>query len=1419
LTAQIEEALVKEDYKAASVRIQEGLAGYPEDRGLLKLQAVVRKQRDDTEKSLYIEQQTSQARRLLDGGQEEKALALLQSALEKYPAEPSLKAMVVMVEQNLERTRKEQEKTEVLQSAREAIRRKAYSIAIAILKAASEKTTASEFDELLQFAQNEAENQAKRQKIDKVADDARRLTAEDKYPEAIALLDATLQEIPDQELQIILADITRHVDEFNAGVEKAITTAERLVRQDRYAEAIKVLEGQSAEYGKAPKFHETLESIRQRQQAVHAVSVLKEEVRNALSSGDIARAKQLSEEFRKSENAPDITLLEKEIEAKQMESANAQLEMALRDARLLVTVKSSAAALTVLASVASVVPFAASELRGRFEALRMAAQRAMESQRDEPSQPAAVAGSEIPETSDNDQETQLADPDRLQSMLVEVAAIAGNYRGDQKVQSAIYNAKQQLTERIVILRESSAQNRKLKSVVGGKIPSPPSPAPEPTATSIMPAEPVAEPLAETIKAAPQPPPAPRDVVPPEPAIQARTLQPADVRSTDARTGDPRTRDAQSSGPKSSDDVKREHAIKECLAKARALQDMGDLDGALSRVKVMLVSCPGEPRLIQLQETVVGELEVRRREIRRHALDDLRKMELEAATTDKTVHEALIARSRAVAGKYPGDAEVLSASERVLERINKVVPPKQKEAERPRASSPTPKATIPVITPPSPPRPAVPTPPVREVAPSRPPVPPSRAIPPTQPPQPPRPSGPSSFDKMLKEFQALNLSSYLSRLTGWVRTGRGKMILGAVLGVVALAIGISLRKSSPPKPSLPPSSPATSLLAVRIRTSPPGATIRINNEVRGVSNLQLDLPAGNYQVEADLDGYRSAKASLEAKSGSPDAVDLTLQPALPMVRLSSDTGVGKVVLDDLPPVDLAGEQRTLEDIAAGDHKLKFEGPQGSASFSFTTSPGNPPVITGPIAANRVVAVVVANLGSQVHVYCSEPNAEGSLDDQPSAKVSQQGLQLPNIEAGAHQLLIKTAGDQYRIAIETGPAATLSTFLQSGRNIGTLLVMTHEDGVKVSVNGIPQKALTRGGQLRIPNLDPKEYVIAVAKPGFQEVASQRAVVRKGEQSAVTFSLKPVPRVASLSIRGGPAGAQVFIDDKPVGTVQADGTLSLPNINPGDHAIVLRKDRFEPKRLQKRFVAGAETAITGAEIQLQVSTGELRVTFSPPDAQVTLTKTGEAPTKVTNGASLNLPPGTYTLTARNAEDMTRTKVVEVVAGQSRSVDLPLTPNGMAKWDDPSGWKPEQNTYVHKGGGFVLFGTTPTSGTFSFSVVLQKGKRLQWVLNYTSPTNYVLFQMDENFFYRSVIRNGAATDELKTPHKIQKNAFQTMRIQVTSNEIVSQIKDGGNWVALDKFSSPGANPALGKFGFYLPGKDQIAIMNFNHYADLDAR
>jgi hypothetical protein len=39
---------------------------------------------------------------------------------------------------------------------------------------------------------------------------------------------------------------------------------------------------------------------------------------------------------------------------------------------------------------------------------------------------------------------------------------------------------------------------------------------------------------------------------------------------------------------------------------------------------------------------------------------------------------------------------------------------------------------------------------------------------------------------------------------------------------------------------------------------------------------------------------------------------------------------------------------------------------------------------------------------------------------------------------------------------------------------------------------------------------------------------------------------------------------------------------------------------------------------------------------------------------------------------------------------------------------------------------------------------------------------------------------------------------------------------VALDKWS--GTNLSAGKFGFYIPGSDQIALTSFSRYADLSA-
>jgi serine/threonine protein kinase len=863
------------------------------------------------------------------------------------------------------------------------------------------------------------------------------------------------------------------------------------------------------------------------------------------------------------------------------------------------------------------------------------------------------------------------------------------------------------------------------------------------------------------------------------------------------------------------DQKREQTVGDCLSQARKLQAAGDLAGALSRIAEALGAYPRELRLVQIQETVQRELESQRRQTRRRDFEELRRLEREAETiTDPSLKKVCGERIQALALKYVEDEEVLAVANGLLGRLNiPVVQGKgsgrnvgQEKARTPGvAALPDSGGDGPTASIYSPATMEVPAPspvrlrhsaPASEVA--------APATPAASAPPPPQLNTPSPPDR-----QASRATSP-ARPKTWFQPLHAA-IAAAVAGALLLAFFLVRHRHS--------SGPAPAVARFTVHTTPPGATIRINHEVRGSSDFEVDLPEGSYQIEAQLDGYQTKTSSINAKAGSSGAIDLTLDPALPVVRLSSDTGTGKVSFDDRPAVELEGAQWTLDKLAPGEHKLTFDGAQGSASFIFSTNTGAPPTLKGPIVASRLLAVAVSNLAGRVHVYSSDPAAKLSLDGQAPAAMRPDGWELEPVSLATHELALTHGQDQYKFDVDVEAAPTLATFLVSGQNIGTLVVVTGEDKVRVYLNGQLQKGTTQGGQLRVPNLEPKDYLVTVSKAGFQELPPQKIRVRKGEQNKLSFSLQPIPHLASLSIQGGTPGAEVLIDQAPVGSVQPDGTFALATINPGDHVVELRKDGFTPKRLQKQFVAGPNVALTGAEAALEAGTGELRVTFSPADAVVNLTKAGETPVKLTSGTPLSLPPGTYTLTARVADNLTRTSTVEVTAGQSKSIDLPLAPSGMSKWDDPAGWKPDKNGFVHKGGDFVLYGVSPASGTFTFSAMLQKGHRLQWVVNYLDPGNYVLFQMDENNLYRTIVHNGQKSDEFKIPHKSEKKSFRLMQIRVTPTEIVHQAKAGDAWAMLDKWSSPGTNLAAGQFGFYIPGNDQVALASFSHYADLSAQ
>jgi eukaryotic-like serine/threonine-protein kinase len=817
------------------------------------------------------------------------------------------------------------------------------------------------------------------------------------------------------------------------------------------------------------------------------------------------------------------------------------------------------------------------------------------------------------------------------------------------------------------------------------------------------------------------------------------------------------------------DQKKETFVDECVSQARKLQTATDLAGALSRIEEGLSSYPREPRLIQIQETVQRDLQTQRRQSRRRDLEELRHMESEIdAATDAASKQTLGERVRTAAAKYPNDGEVLTIANGVLHRLGLLEVVRKEVTESPESNS----ATLTYHTPPasasepvsagtsnvSAPPGSLPVPQVPQSAGVKP-----SAVQPVA--RPLKAAGPS-LSLRLARFTT-SLQQYTTPLLASAQR-YSKLILASAAAIILVGTTVLLlRRHHEPSIAQP--------IVQTSETVPPVST-------------PVTPPPG---------------------------------PVLPVVKLSSDTGTGKVTLDDQPPAEFQDGQWSLDKIPAGDHKLSFESPRGEASFAFSTDAGSLPVIEGPIVSKKVMAVVVSGMGDHLHVYSSDSTAKVSLDGQSPVSVPQDGLDLTSISAGAHELAVTRGGDHYKLDIDAGVAPTLSTFLESGQNLGALVVITGQDKTKIFLDGKLQPQPSQGGQLRIPNLELRDYVVRVSKSGFQDLPEQKIRVRKGEQAKLVFNLQPIPHLATLTIQGGAPGATVSIDQTPVGTVQPDGTLTVATVNPGDHTVELRKERFKPRQIKRHFVAGATVSLAATDLTLDAAPAELKITFTPADAQLTLNKAGEAPIKVSSGGPLSLSSGSYTLTTKMADGFTRSTSVEVTAGQSRNLDLSLAPSGMSKWDDTAGWKqePEKGSFIHKGGDFVMYSLSPSSGTFVFSAMLAKGHRLQWMLNCTDANNYVLFQMDDNNFYRAVVRNGQKGEETKIPHKNDKKSFRTIQIRVGPNEIVHQIRQGDTWAALDRFTLPGSNLSQGRFGFFIPGSDQVALSSFAHYVDLNPR
>ena len=131
--------------------------------------------------------------------------------------------------------------------------------------------------------------------------------------------------------------------------------------------------------------------------------------------------------------------------------------------------------------------------------------------------------------------------------------------------------------------------------------------------------------------------------------------------------------------------------------------------------------------------------------------------------------------------------------------------------------------------------------------------------------------------------------------------KSALLIGAVAGVLIAGafLAVLVKRARAAR--------AVAAVAVRVVTTPPGASIRVNGEAKCNSDCSMPLPPGEYQVTAFLDGYQPSASNIKVAPGQVFSRQHQAGTAAADVRILTDLPQGQVIFDDQPPADLQDGQ--------------------------------------------------------------------------------------------------------------------------------------------------------------------------------------------------------------------------------------------------------------------------------------------------------------------------------------------------------------------------------------------------------------------------------------------------------------------------------------------------------------------------------
>jgi hypothetical protein len=1106
-SSAITDALNQDDFAVAMQTCDEALAQFPEDRGLVKLKAMAERRKEAAEKRRFIEDQVAGARKLLDNNQAEVALQNLEVACAKYPNEPALTSVLTIVQQTLRQERDDARKNDYLRRAKDALKAKQFQEAVQALEEGCAEFDAPELQDLLQFAREESAAFDHARKVEAAANTAHQLMSQDQHEQAIDFLRATLVDLSDEELSILLAEAERHVEDFNRRVNECVETAEKLLRVDRVTEAVRFLDSQEQDFAKSPRFTEVSTRARECEQRLQRINAAVQSAASALAVQDWDAAQKAIDECRcTSGEHPELARLATQIVVNRSASATAAVTKATQDCRTLFLARSYEAAIDLLDGVAGDLEYVPEDLRLRYTALHEEAERgvawtqqqaafAREKYEDRAPDTAERTSWDLDATTrgstnasamrkrDLDELQQLAEESSTTGVLDELASISARARvlaerhaGDSQVEST---ARQ-------VFNTASARSFSLTATQFGvpgqtlprqpMVPAPQNPPLAAPPVTDKPADRPAESIAIDTPAAPAPPAiveasasaSESSIIEPISPPVALPAQPADSVSP---ANESPLAPAAVVAPTPE---RHEAAAPEIRPEELPAELQGWGQNLVSRVKEPLpsVSSPNKPATSRPLEP-------------KPMVPVPKPSEPEAA-------EPKLAESKP-SKRSEGRARDVKA-------IFDASPPKSPES-KPRDRK--------VVVPPVHAKPASPK------------------------------AGPA-------------VAALGSKMPVFIAGGAAAVL---VLGFAAWKFWSGTTNQNP------------SLL---VAGTPAGVTIQVQDQTCVTPNCQLQLAPGDYELRASLAGYKSETHNIHVAAGTPlPALSLALQPLPTTVHVSTNFNSGEITLDGKKAGSLIQGSFEIPNVSPGEHKLRVSSEGVDSEISFAARVGNAPELKAQNPAQNISAFAVSSVAGKARLLSNIPDgARVSIDDHIAGSLAGGQQDLGALSEGSHRIQIGEGEDATSHTVRVSAFPALDLFLNAESNVGILVVQSKTPAAAVFLDGRQSGITDKDGVYRAA-LPAKKISVRLSKSGFHSL-TQSATLNNKNETALTFDLQPIVQNAKLSVNGLLIAMSVSVDGQEVGVTGSSGQFTT-EVPPGDHVVEFSKNGFQSKQANITFTSG--------------------------------------------------------------------------------------------------------------------------------------------------------------------------------------------------------------------------------------------------------